>query len=90
MTRSLSWMKERLSRRGKYLIWEAEDEVYLLMHLRMTGNLLYTDDARFARVKMKLDDGGVVTFVQLRPTAAVLETRVATPARAPTIQQPAV
>ncbi len=32
---------ERLARRGKYLIWEAQDEVYLLMHLRMTGTLLY-------------------------------------------------
>ena len=30
----------RLGRRGKYLIWEAEDEVFLLMHLRMTGTLL--------------------------------------------------
>ena len=32
---------ERLQRRGKYLIWEAQDDVYLLMHLRMTGTLLY-------------------------------------------------
>ena len=31
----------RLGRRGKYLIWEADDEVFLLMHLRMTGTLLY-------------------------------------------------
>ena len=31
---------ERLGRRGKYLIWELEDEAYLLVHLRMTGNLL--------------------------------------------------
>ena len=31
---------ERLSRRGKYLVWELEDEVFLLMHLRMTGTLL--------------------------------------------------
>jgi formamidopyrimidine-DNA glycosylase len=31
---------ERLSRRGKYLVWELEDEVYLLQHLRMTGTLL--------------------------------------------------
>jgi formamidopyrimidine-DNA glycosylase len=29
-----------LARRGKYLIWELEDEVHLLMHLRMTGSLL--------------------------------------------------
>jgi formamidopyrimidine-DNA glycosylase len=31
---------ERLGRRGKYLIWELEGEAYLLVHLRMTGNLL--------------------------------------------------
>src|SRR5690349_12021280 len=31
---------ERLSRRGKYLICEREDEVYVAMHRRMTGNLL--------------------------------------------------
>ena len=31
---------ERLSRRGKYLLVELEEEVTLVMHLRMTGNLL--------------------------------------------------
>jgi formamidopyrimidine-DNA glycosylase len=31
---------ERLSRRGKYLIWELEGDVFLLAHLRMTGTLL--------------------------------------------------
>jgi len=31
---------ERLARRGKYLVWELEGDVHLLMHLRMTGTLL--------------------------------------------------
>src|SRR5436190_1656257 len=31
---------ERLGRRGKYLVWELADEVFLLVHLRMTGTLL--------------------------------------------------
>src|SRR3954471_16718354 len=31
---------ERLARRGKYLVWELSDDVFLLMHLRMTGTLL--------------------------------------------------
>jgi formamidopyrimidine-DNA glycosylase len=31
---------DRLSRRGKYLVWELEDDIFLLMHLRMTGTLL--------------------------------------------------
>jgi len=48
---------ERLSRRGKYLIWEAEDEVYLLMHLRMTGTILLdpAPDALYTRVRFELD-----------------------------------
>ena len=49
---------ERLSRRGKYLIWEAQDEVYLLMHLRMTGTVLYDPPpgALYTRVRFELDD----------------------------------
>ena len=31
---------EKLARRGKYLVWELTDDVFLLMHLRMTGTLL--------------------------------------------------
>jgi formamidopyrimidine-DNA glycosylase len=63
---------ERLSRRGKYLIWELEDEVYLAMHLRMTGNLLVvsTDedaDARpHLRARLVLDSGTRVLFVDVR------------------------
>jgi formamidopyrimidine-DNA glycosylase len=47
---------ERLSRRGKYLIWELEDDVYLLMHLRMTGTLLLdpAEASRHARVLLTL------------------------------------
>ena len=36
---------ERLGRRGKYLIWELSGEAYLLVHLRMTGNLLIDPEA---------------------------------------------
>jgi len=59
---------ERLSRRGKYLIWEAQDEVYLLMHLRMTGTLLYDApaDARYVRVRFELSDHHVVSFCDPR------------------------
>jgi len=59
---------ERLSRRGKYLIWEAEDEVYLLMHLRMTGTVLYDPpaDALYQRVRVELDDGGRLSFCDPR------------------------
>ena len=50
---------ERLSRRGKYLIWELEDEVFLLVHLRMTGTLLLDPGDRrpHTRVCFELDAG---------------------------------
>jgi formamidopyrimidine-DNA glycosylase len=57
---------DKLDRRGKYLVWELSGDVHLVMHLRMTGNLLYTDDARFARVCIRLDDGGSVVFADQR------------------------
>jgi formamidopyrimidine-DNA glycosylase len=63
---------EALSRRGKYLIWELEDEVYLAMHLRMTGNLLIVPaeedaDARpHLRARLVLDSGKHVLFVDVR------------------------
>ena len=37
---------ERLARRGKYLVWELYDDVYLLMHLRMTGHAAARPGAR--------------------------------------------
>ena len=59
---------ERLSRRGKYLIWEAEDEVYLLMHLRMTGTILYDPPPQtpYTRVRLNLDDGETLSFCDPR------------------------
>ena len=59
---------QRLSRRGKYLIWEAQDEVYLLMHLRMTGTVLYDPPSGtpYARVSLELDDGHVLRFCDPR------------------------
>lgn len=57
---------ERLDRRGKYLVWGLTGDVHLVMHLRMTGNLLYADDARFTRVRFTLSDGGVVLFCDQR------------------------
>src|SRR3954453_14580281 len=48
---------ERLARRGKYLVWELSDDIYLLIHLRMTGTLLLDPDAsRHTRVRFDLGD----------------------------------
>ena len=58
---------ERLGRRGKYLIMSFEDDVHLVMHLRMTGNLLLTDEEpKHTRVRMELDDGQKLLFVDVR------------------------
>jgi formamidopyrimidine-DNA glycosylase len=57
-----------LRRRGKYLVWELEDDVFLLMHLRMTGTLLY-DPPRgtlYERVRWELDDGHELRFCDPR------------------------
>jgi formamidopyrimidine-DNA glycosylase len=49
----------RLGRRGKYLVWELDGEVFLVQHLRMTGALLYDPPAEplHARARIALDDG---------------------------------
>ena len=59
---------ERLARRGKYLVWELEDEAFLLMHLRMTGTLLYDapPGTPYERVRWTLDDGHELRFCDPR------------------------
>jgi formamidopyrimidine-DNA glycosylase len=61
---------EGLGRRGKYLIVSFEDDVHLVMHLRMTGNLLLVpadaEEPGHLRVVMDLDDGKRLLFVDVR------------------------
>ena len=57
---------DRLSRRGKYIVLELEDDVHLVMHLRMTGNLLLAKDAPYTRVRMELAGGDRVLFTDPR------------------------
>jgi formamidopyrimidine-DNA glycosylase len=57
---------ERLWRRGKYIVWELEDDVHLVMHLRMTGNLLLAADAPYTRVRFELAGGDSVLFTDPR------------------------
>ena len=59
---------QELGRRGKYLVWEFEDEAFLLMHLRMTGTLLYDPPpgAPYKRVRWVLDDGHELRFCDPR------------------------
>ena len=61
---------ERVLRRGKYLDWELAEDVHVVMHLRMTGNLLYRShpagDVPYTRVRFVLDDGAEVLFCDVR------------------------
>jgi formamidopyrimidine-DNA glycosylase len=62
---------ETLGRRGKYLIAELDDGAALLVHLRMTGNLLWLpappeDDPRFLRAWALLDDGSYLAYTDAR------------------------
>ena len=62
----------RLSRRGKYLDWELGEEVHVVMHLRMTGNLLLVPadedrgDRPHLRARLELGGGTRVLFVDQR------------------------
>jgi formamidopyrimidine-DNA glycosylase len=76
---------ERLGRRGKYLLLGLEGDGFLVMHLRMTGNLLWVrreDDVAgrsHLRVRLALDSGARILFVDLRRfgTGIVVEGRAA-------------
>jgi formamidopyrimidine-DNA glycosylase len=59
---------EAVTRRGKYLIWSFEDEVHLVMHLRMTGNLLIIGDQQppYTRVLLPIDTGETIAFTDPR------------------------
>jgi formamidopyrimidine-DNA glycosylase len=59
---------QRLRRRGKYLVWELADDVFLIMHLRMTGTLLYDPlpGTLYERVRFVLDDGHELRFCDPR------------------------
>jgi formamidopyrimidine-DNA glycosylase len=45
----------RLGRRGKYLVWTLEGEVFLAQHLRMTGALLWNPEAEPAHTRVRIE-----------------------------------
>lgn len=69
---------ESTSRRGKYLIWNLDGGIHLVMHLRMTGTLLYDPEPApiHGRVEFCLSDGHVLWFSDPRRfgTGAVIES----------------
>jgi formamidopyrimidine-DNA glycosylase len=58
----------RVGRAGKYLVWSLSGDRYLLMHLRMTGTLLFDPaaPAPHTRVLLELDDGHRLVYVDPR------------------------
>jgi len=60
----------RLSRRGKHLIFNLDDNRVLIIHLRMTGSLLLKKASdqpdKFVRVILRFDDGTVLHFRDVR------------------------
>jgi formamidopyrimidine-DNA glycosylase len=59
---------ERVGRNGKYLVWELSGELYLLIHLRMTGALLFDPDVEplHTRVRFHLDEDHRMVYVDPR------------------------
>jgi formamidopyrimidine-DNA glycosylase len=59
---------ERLERFGKYMDWVLSGDRHLLVHLRMTGSLLFDPDADplHTRVRFELDAGHRLVYVDPR------------------------
>jgi formamidopyrimidine-DNA glycosylase len=68
-TRGVSGQKiEELYRRGKYLIFKLSNKKYLIIHLRMTGAVLFNPGkvGKYARVIFGLDDDNEMVFTDRR------------------------
>jgi formamidopyrimidine-DNA glycosylase len=59
---------ERVSRAGKYLIWELDGDRHLLIHLRMTGAVLFDPPSEppHTRVRFELSGGHRIAYVDPR------------------------
>ena len=59
---------ERVGRSGKYLVWELSGDLHLLVHLRMTGALLFDppEEPLHTRVRFELDGGHRMAYVDPR------------------------
>ncbi|MFM9128096.1 MAG: bifunctional DNA-formamidopyrimidine glycosylase/DNA-(apurinic or apyrimidinic site) lyase [Solirubrobacterales bacterium] len=59
---------EGLARRGKYLVFDLSGELFLVCHLRMTGNFLYDapEATDYQRAAFALDDGHWLRYCDVR------------------------
>jgi formamidopyrimidine-DNA glycosylase len=58
---------ESLERRGKYLVWRLQDEVFLVQHLRMTGAVLCEPRPEPAHVRVRMELGAPLRRPRPRP-----------------------
>lgn len=61
-------------RRGKYLLFTLDNESTLVVHLRMTGHLVYDESGasdKYARIRFVLDNGAVLTYGDSRTLGAI-------------------
>lgn len=63
-----------LGRRGKYIIMELADETALILHLRMTGQLLLSAPSIRERAVFEFTDGSKLWFVDRRRFGEILHT----------------
>lgn len=68
-----------IHRRGKYLLFEMDDDLWLVIHLRMTGRLLVTEHdtppIRFEHLALELDNGRDIRFGDQRKFGRVSVVR---------------
>ncbi len=68
-----------IHRRGKYLLFELDADVWMIIHLRMTGRLLVTDreasQIRFEHLALELDNGQDIRFGDQRKFGRVSVVR---------------
>lgn len=64
-----------LSRRGKYLLFYLDEDYIMVVHLRMTGRLYYTEDNakqdRFARILFFFDNGTMLQYADARTLGTI-------------------
>ncbi len=57
---------KKIIRRGKYLIFEFFSGQYLIIHLKMTGQLIYGDKNEQSKINFLLDNGKYLNFCDWR------------------------
>lgn len=67
---------EDMGRRGKFIVFTLEGPLYLVFHLRMTGDLVYTEREKGAcpvttRLVLELEGGGALLFADRRRLGVV-------------------